>query len=58
MVLSEVEDWASSKLRPEEPKIKTIQSLAKELENALVDTHKAAQKEVKDNTRLGLHPKQ
>ena len=49
MVLAEMEDWARSGARPEEPKIKTIEGLAKELDKALEDTHAAAQDQVQKN---------
>jgi len=48
-VLAEMEDWAKSGERPEEPKIKTIDRLAKELEDALMKTHASAQKQVDEN---------
>ena len=49
MVLAEMEDWARSGARPEEPKIKTIEGLAKELDKALKDTHAAAEDQVQKN---------
>merc|ERR1712224_993902 len=50
-VLAEMEDWAKSGERPEEPKIKTIDGLAKVLEDALAETHASAQKEVNDKLK-------
>jgi len=43
-VLAEMEDWAKSGETPEEPKIKVIFKLAKDLETALDDTHDTEQK--------------
>jgi len=49
MVLAEVEDWARSGSPPDGKNIKTIDELAKKLEDALFATHKDAQDQVKEN---------
>jgi len=52
MVLAEVEDWARQYPGaggPSGENIKTIDELAKKLEDALYETHKDAQKQVQDN---------
>jgi len=48
-VLAEVEDWARSGSPPEGRNIKTIDDLAKKLEDALYATHKDAQAQVDEN---------
>jgi hypothetical protein len=48
-VLAEVEDWARSGSPPKGKNIKTIDELAKKLEEALYETHKDAQNQVHEN---------
>ena len=49
MASHQISPKARSGARPEEPKIKTIEGLAEELDKALMDTHAAAEDQVQKN---------